>query len=469
MQLKSLRQLTLGSFILALVPLATLLWQSQRALDQTSQMAEQETRFAVTTVNKMSAVERQTADLERRMRQFFVLRSDEFSPLLYASMQEISEDVGTLCEFTSAPDLCRPYQNNLDALQDYEHINDDMLLEARLAELRQSMSQLRLSIDAILVDRIAQQQSTLTSMQRQQAWSTAILVSLSLVLLLYGSKLVVRPVNKLKHLIRAIASNQTELPDISKHAPSELMQLEKDLHWLSERLQQLEQLRAVMLRHAAHELKTPLASMLEGCTLLQEQVVGPLTEQQQEVLDLLLSSTRRLTHLMEQLLDYNVLLQQAEPTMETTSLTSLMQECIQENGLLLQQHGAEVKLQLDCETATIDAELYRRILDNLLSNAVAHGAKGKPLAIRIRHNNNLLITEVANSGKPIPAAIRASLFEPFKRGHHKRNDNVVGAGLGLSIVADCARMMHGSVKCVDVDYADVCFRVCIPQHRSEAL
>ena len=43
-----------------------------------------------------------------------------------------------------------------------------------------------------------------------------------------------------------------------------------------------------------------------------------------------------------------------------------------------------------------------------------------------------------------------------------RNDRVTGSGLGLSIVADCGRMMFGKAEMVDVDYADVCIRVQIP-------
>jgi two-component system sensor histidine kinase GlrK len=59
------------------------------------------------------------------------------------------------------------------------------------------------------------------------------------------------------------------------------------------------------------------------------------------------------------------------------------------------------------------------------------------------------------------------LFEPFIRGEGTRNDNVIGTGLGLSIVADCARIMHGDATVIDVDYADVCFRVRIPQQEEK--
>jgi two-component system sensor histidine kinase GlrK len=72
------------------------------------------------------------------------------------------------------------------------------------------------------------------------------------------------------------------------------------------------------------------------------------------------------------------------------------------------------------------------------------------------------VLEVANRGQKIYQEQRMVLFEAFKRGNGKRNDRVIGSGLGLSIIADCARMMHGKAEIIDVDYADVCVRVSIP-------
>jgi two-component system sensor histidine kinase GlrK len=75
--------------------------------------------------------------------------------------------------------------------------------------------------------------------------------------------------------------------------------------WLSERLSWLESQRHQFLRHISHELKTPLASMREGTELLADQVVGPLTAEQKEVVAILDDSSRNLQKLIEQLLDYN--------------------------------------------------------------------------------------------------------------------------------------------------------------------
>ncbi|MGQ7172394.1 sensor histidine kinase, partial [Escherichia sp. R-CC3] len=92
---------------------------------------------------------------------------------------------------------------------------------------------------------------------------------------------------------------------VSFSGPSELRSVGQRILWLSERLSWLESQRHQFLRHLSHELKTPLASMREGTELLADQVVGPLTPEQKEVVSILDSSSRNLQKLIEQLLDYN--------------------------------------------------------------------------------------------------------------------------------------------------------------------
>ena len=133
-----------------------------------------------------------------------------------------------------------------------------------------------------------------------------------------------------------MAREDGELPPLSRQAPKELIDVEKDLHWLYERLQQLEHIRTALLRHAAHELKTPLASIKEGCSLLSENVVGDLNKAQREVLSLLSASTQRLNTLVEKLLDYNLLLQQAKPKFQECDPKRLVTACLEDYALAIQ-------------------------------------------------------------------------------------------------------------------------------------
>jgi len=460
-QLGSLRQLTLGSFLLALIPLIALLWQSQSDLAKVGKMTTLETRFVVDVVSDMQRLDNAVVDVERSVRQFAVLRNEQVASLSDNAIEQFAVAADNLCQALSIPTTCSRLSEQLSQLAEYRTIEDQLLLNAYLASVGDSVELLRDDVEATINERVKLQQDDLNAMQAKQAWSTAMLVSVSLLLILLGSQLIVNPVNNLKKIIRIMARSDGQLPPLSRQAPRELIDVEKDLHWLYDRLQQLEHIRTALLRHAAHELKTPLASIKEGCSLLSENVVGELNKGQREVLSLLTASTQRLNTLVEKLLDYNLLLQQAQPKMVLSDANKLVSACLEDYALAIQDR--EVDVNITSPEVKIDEELFRRVLDNLVSNAVAHGAVGRPINIHLYNENDNLVLDVANRGKRIAPESVHTLFEPFIRGTEPRNDNVIGTGLGLSIVADCARLMHGDVRVVDVDYADVCFRVTIPQ------
>lgn len=453
--------MTLGSFVLALIPLIALLWQSQSDLAKVGQMTMLETRFVVDVVGDMQRLDNAVVDVERSIRQYTVLRSEKVALLSDSAIEQFAVAAENLCQALSVPAVCAKLSEQLSQLSEYRTIEDQLLLNAYLASVNDSVELLREDVEQAIVNRVKVQQNDLSAMQAKQAWSTAMLVSVSLLLILLGSQLIVNPVNNLKKIIRIMAREDGELPPLSRQAPKELIDVEKDLHWLYERLQQLEHIRTALLRHAAHELKTPLASIKEGCSLLSENVVGDLNKAQREVLSLLSASTQRLNTLVEKLLDYNLLLQQAKPKFQECDPKRLVTACLEDYALAIQDR--EVAVNINVETVRVDEELFRRILDNLVSNAVAHGAIGRPINISLYSESSRVILDVANRGKRIAPESVKTLFEPFIRGTEPRNDNVIGTGLGLSIVADCARLMHGDVQVVDIDYADVCFRVTIPQ------
>lgn len=464
-QIRSLKQLILGSFIVALVPLLTLLWQSQSDLAKLNANTVQETQFFVQTAGTIRNLESMALDIERLLRQHFVLPNATLKQLNDDTLILFQEQLAPFCQQLKNSDACGQLHRQLIQLGNYTSMTDKIVLDAHLRSFRVAIDTLSDDVSDTVSERVSMQQDYLLKLQQKQAWSTAILTLLSLTLITFATKLIIKPVNKLKNIIGAIAENQNDLPAKSSSGPRELIAVEKDLFALHNRIQQLEKVRTALLRHASHELKTPLASFKEGCALLAEEMVGPLSMQQKEVVTLLQASTTRLNLLIEKLLDYNALLQQAEPSVEEVNSAVIIQECLTQNGLALKQSACEIVVKVSDEAAIIasDAELFRRILDNLISNAIAHGAQNTKIYISIAIDSNNVILDVANHGKKISAEARTHIFEPFKRGDFMRNDRVVGAGLGLSIVADCARLLGGSVTIVDVRYADVCFRIKLPR------
>ena len=464
MRLGSLRQLTLLSFFIALIPLIALLWQSQRDLASVAGMTARDNSYFVDTVSSARQLENRANDLSRLVRQYQVLTNSTLLGLIEEQVTLFEQDLLNVCEQLPNYRNCANILVHVHKIQTTTQSPTTDLLEAGLETLSRDISELRKQVSTHINQRINEQQLTMQTLKQKQAWSTAGLALLSLMLIVIGAQLIVQPFKKLKRVIHQIAKQDGNLAEVSKHGPQELIVIEQELHWLADRLNQLEHLRTALLRHASHELKTPLASIKEGCSLLSEEVVGELSQSQQEVVGLLVISTERLSTLVEKLLDYNLLLQQAQPKYQWVDVDQIINQCIEDNRLTLQQHT--INVQTDILEIVTDPELYRRILDNLVSNAVAHGATSGPITLSVYQAEQTVVLDVSNHGEALDEELKHNMFEPFVRGNRQRNDQVFGAGLGLSIVADCARIMQGSVEVADVEYADVCFRVSLPSQQT---
>jgi two-component system sensor histidine kinase GlrK len=427
--------------MVALIPLIALLWQSQQDFDDVSYITTVNTQFFVSVASELRDLELIGEDVERLIKQYQVLPNPQLDELADFAIVRFEDKLAFLCSVLVG-----------------------LVVNAHLARFAQSIEIVKEQVNGAVGVRIAEQQAHLDNIQKRQGWSTGALVLLSLALILVAAQLIVKPVRKLQQIIKAIATSSNKMPAKSDSAPRELMAVEKDLFWLNERLQQLEKVRTALLRHASHELKTPLASIKEGCAILENEVVGELSSGQIEVVGLLNASTERLNVLVVKLLDYNALLQQAEPSFEALDITQILEECIQEYRLLLSQNHQQIQTEIGVNiNVHSDAELLRRILDNLVSNAIAYAKTDSAIIVRVSQDQEYVMIDVLNNGKAITEDVRAEIFEPFKRGKDKRNDKVMGAGLGLSIVADCARLLNGDVAIVDIEEADVCFRVRLPR------
>ncbi|WP_127026004.1 sensor histidine kinase [Rheinheimera mangrovi] len=458
----SLRQFVLLSFFMALIPLGVLLWQSHSALSDVSRYAIAEAESSVANVRRAENMQKLVNDIERSVLQFSILKTDALSQLAATHLNNYQQNLGSVCLNLEQPVLCAQQQQQLELLfNSYLHESNEELSPI-LQKIRQQQVQLTQVIWALLEQRLQQQQVYAEEAQSHLAWQTVALVVLTLLMVLWASARITAPVKMLDTMIRSIGQASHHFPHDKVDGPRELTELGEQLRWLASRLQQLEALRLILLRHASHELKTPLSSIREGCALLSEQLVGPLNPQQMEVVSLLNGSADRLSVLTEQLLDYNKLLQQAKPEFDWHDSETLLQNCFNDHALSLQQR--EQKIVLNCQLPRIytDSMLFRRILDNLINNAQAYGAEGSNVWVNLRQHDKFMLLDVANNGTPIPAELRAKLFEPFQRGKAPRFDAVQGSGLGLSIVADCARLLGGLAEIIDVSYADVCIQVRLP-------
>jgi signal transduction histidine kinase len=189
---------------------------------------------------------------------------------------------------------------------------------------------------------------------------------------------------------------------------------------------------------AAHELRSPIASLrtqLEVATHLDEP--APIPDLAVEV--------DRLGRLVDDLL----LLARADegdPRLrrrEPVELTALLREAV--------PAGARVPVRVSPGSPlwTIgDRSALRRVLDNLVANAVRYASSKVELAVQRADADRLVVT-VADDGPGIPAADRDRVFDRFTRLDDARTRDSGGAGLGLAIVRELVRMHSGTVTLSD--------------------
>ncbi|MFC3120737.1 sensor histidine kinase [Agaribacter flavus] len=464
MQIRSLKQLVLISFLISLVPLIVLLLQSQRDFSQVSVITTDNTRLFVSVATDLQDLISASQDVQRLIKQYQVLNDPQLKDIADRSLDSFENKLDALCTRAEEFPACSGLRTAVPVLRDYHTFNDAQVVNAYLAKFEESIITLQRNVNRYVDQKVQEQQRFLTDMQARQGWSTGLLVVLSLIIILFSTQFIVKPVRKLQAIIQSIANSSQSVPAKSSSGPRELLAVEKDLYWLSERLRQLEKVRTALLRHASHELKTPLASIKEGCAILSDNLLGELNPAQYEVLQLLDNSTERLNLLVVKLLDYNALLQQAEPDLVPVNVLSVIRASADNHRLLLQQNEQDVEIKIfNTLTVAGDEELLRRIADNLISNAIAYGKKGNVIQIEGYRDEECVVIDFMNNGKPIPREARMEIFEPFKRGAEKRNDKVIGAGLGLSIVADCVRLLGGAISIEERASFDVCFQIKLPR------
>jgi two-component system OmpR family sensor kinase len=212
---------------------------------------------------------------------------------------------------------------------------------------------------------------------------------------------------------------------------------------------------------AAHELRAPLALLRAELEVSLSK--ARTTEEYQASQRVALGEVERLTDIADQLLtlaraDAGALV----PNLQPVDLSDLVDETVERWQPLAAMHSIRLESKvLDEGVTRADPQLLRRVLDNLLDNAVRHTPAGGTVGvILIRDAAHWTIT-VWDTGPGVPEAERPSLFERFTRGDPARGRQTGGAGLGLALCRVIVELHGGSIT-LDDGVSGALFRVRLP-------
>lgn len=206
---------------------------------------------------------------------------------------------------------------------------------------------------------------------------------------------------------------------------------------------------SVLQRHllgvVGHELRNPLGVALG--TLSRRLATEPLSAEQQRLLARLESVTRRMTHLVEDLLDERLLEDGASmPVLpRVCDLRQLCEQASNDAAVLLAGGARRIRMEArgDCH-GEWDPDRLLQLLGNLLDNALKYSPPDTDITLRCTGGAEWVTVEVHNHGEPIPAALMPHLFDPFRRARGAPGQE--GWGLGLFISQEIVRAHGGRLE-----------------------
>lgn len=464
----SLKYLVLLGFIISLIPLGIFVWQSTLIQKNVSRSWQQLTDNSIESVRMVVELESLLVQVERSTKQALILQT---KPVYQLASDNLGRYQKRIQEFSliapnSLEHLNTAQKASIQLLKERYTNIDKPTLYHLLAKLRRNQEEIMSYLWAYID--IAKQQQLINGLEKQkQVMLGLLMVSFVtfLLLIVFSAKLA-SPVNMLKEKIAQLGKDTPPLPLVSLpfHGTKELLEIDVSLDRLAGRLAKLEMLRQSFLRHASHEFKTPLASIIESCSILKDEISGPLTVTQKEVVVILEDSSFHLKHLTEQLLEYNYLLLNANPNLAKHDAKELLEASKQRYEYFFIKRQQNVRI--DCLLASIvtDEKLFTRIIDNLLSNVQAYGFEHGNVLITLEADTDTshYILIVANTGPSVPKAQQRKMLEPFVKSDVPRNDSLPGTGLGLSIVRDCVHLLNGTVEFIELYQFDFAVKVIIP-------
>ncbi|MGE5466804.1 MAG: sensor histidine kinase [Ignavibacteria bacterium] len=461
---RSFLQLILLTNVLVALPLLAGMGYAAFKLDELARRSGEVMRQASQAAVFGRSLPEDLDRMERSLRQYEVLRD----PALLADYEAARRDWRADAAAYAAVPLAAPVAERLEALRTREAAAHAAPLGRgpALATLKTIVGEARRQTGALLaeVDRAAETENQAYRAQAEKvrrhlqlAGATAL--AAAALLLLWSRRTMERLWSRFERAVLALGEGRLERR-IRLKGPKDLQRVGRRLEWLRRRLKSLEEQRTQILRHVSHELKTPLAAIREGTSLLTEGAVGPLSDAQAKIVDIMHGNVLRQQSLVESLLR----MQRAgfgggrvEP--QPVRLDAVVEQVLATHALVARDKGLQLTGSLAPLVILGGPEQVTAIVDNLVANAIKFSPDGGRVRVSVARAEGHAAIDVIDEGPGVPATERARIFEPFFRGEAARG--VAGAGLGLALSQQFARAHRGDLALLASE-AGAHFRVTLP-------
>jgi two-component system, NtrC family, sensor histidine kinase GlrK len=290
---------------------------------------------------------------------------------------------------------------------------------------------------------------------RVVSWLTFGGIGLSVLLAYLHARGVSRPLKKLAQELRLVGNGEfRRYLDIQ--SPEEVGELFRAFNWTASRLAKLDEMKEDFIAHISHELRTPLTAIREGTTLLWEEIPGPLTTSQREIVNVVRSHSERLYRFLSSVLDLSKMeagmMEYVEVPSDLSALVSRSVETVQ-----LTAQRKQIHLEVICPTLlpllSLDEGRIQQVLDNLLNNAMKFTPDGG--IVRVTGSVKEGVGEpgtqrwveirVSDTGIGIPPEELERIFNKFYQCPQHQSQRERGTGLGLAIARHIVEAHGGRI------------------------
>ncbi|HYW04481.1 MAG TPA: ATP-binding protein [Gammaproteobacteria bacterium] len=452
----SIRSLVLLGFGVVIVPFMFAVGYAMVSLERLGDQSRHAVHQAVQATQTSRNLLDQISRMERSERQYLILKDPDLQQAYHDTHKAFQKTGHKLLSLS----LDQPLRGRVDRL-----VQSESQLYGRLtgkspptsdAAVADAFDKLRIQAEKIFAgsNRLIDQetrilQETASSAQHVMIWLVAALAPVVLAAAAGFTVTIARPIRQMDRAIRRMGEPDFEAR-VEVSGPRDLEYLGQRLDWLRRQLRQVERQKTRFLQHVSHELKTPLSNLREGIGLLNEQVAGPLNDDQEEIVGILQGNIAQLQHLIEDLLNFStVYLRKPELNATRFELAELVSSVVQAQKPGIMSKSIDVSTELEPVWVWADREKLRLVVDNLLSNAVKYTPDGGGMRLRLHRHHGWASLDVIDGGPGIEPDDRAHVFDAFYQGANRPEGATRGTGLGLSIVREYVALHGGSTEVMD--------------------
>ncbi len=229
-----------------------------------------------------------------------------------------------------------------------------------------------------------------------------------------------------------------------------LNKMVEDIRNLMDREREAERTKNELITNIAHDLRTPLTSIIGYLELLRGNASLQLPpELEKKYIDIAYTKSKRLEKLIEDLFGFTKMTYgKMAMKVAQVDIIKLLSQLLEEFYPSFAEKNLtyELSSNVPAQVITADGNLLARLFDNLINNAIKYGADGKRILVKVHAEEEIVTVSVVNYGRVIPEQELPLIFNKFYRVEQSRSTSTGGTGLGLAIAKNIVEMHGGSIQ-----------------------